>query len=62
MVKMIGYWITSFDDRDFIAPTLTAGEKSSVAVVPIQNLQAWEDYQLGRQRMAKRTNAGRKLR
>jgi len=37
--------------------TLTAGEKARVASVPTQNLEAWEAYQLGRQRMAKRTSA-----
>ena len=26
MVKMIGYWITSFDDRDFIAPQELVGD------------------------------------
>ena len=38
--------------------TLTAGEKARVDAVPTQNLQAWEAYQLGKQRMAKRTSAG----
>ncbi len=38
--------------------TLTAGEKARVEVVPTQNLQAWQAYQLGKQRMAKRTSAG----
>jgi len=38
--------------------TLTAGEKARVNAVPTQNLEAWENYQLGRQRLAKRTSAG----
>jgi TolB-like protein/Tfp pilus assembly protein PilF len=37
--------------------TLTAGEKARVNAVPTQNLQAWEAYQRGKQRMAKRTSA-----
>jgi TolB-like protein len=37
--------------------TLTAGEKARVNAVPTQNLQAWEAYQHGKQRMAKRTSA-----
>jgi TolB-like protein/Flp pilus assembly protein TadD len=36
--------------------TLTAGEKARVAAIPTQNLEAWEAYQLGQQRMAKRTS------
>ena len=35
---------------------LTESEKARVDAVPTQNLQAWEAYQLGRQRMAKRTS------
>jgi TolB-like protein/Flp pilus assembly protein TadD len=38
--------------------TLTAGEKASVETVATQNLEAWEAYQLGKQRMAKRTSGG----
>jgi TolB-like protein/Tfp pilus assembly protein PilF len=38
--------------------TLTAGEQARIQVVPTQNLQAWQAYQLGSQRMAKRTSAG----
>jgi tetratricopeptide (TPR) repeat protein len=38
--------------------TLTAGEKAHVNAAPTQNLQAWENYQLGRQRLAKRTSSG----
>ena len=38
--------------------TLTAGEKARVKAVPTQNLEAWENYQLGRQRLAKRTSSG----
>jgi TolB-like protein/Tfp pilus assembly protein PilF len=40
--------------------TLTAGEKARVNAVPTQNLEAWENYQLGRQRLAKRTSAALK--
>ena len=36
--------------------TLTAGEKARVSAVPTQSLEAWEAYQLGKQRMAKRTS------
>jgi TolB-like protein/Tfp pilus assembly protein PilF len=35
--------------------TLTAAEKVRVNIVPTRNLAAWEAYQLGRQRMARRT-------
>jgi TolB-like protein/Tfp pilus assembly protein PilF len=38
--------------------TLTTAERNSVNAVPTQNLQAWEAYQLGKQRMARRTSAG----
>jgi TolB-like protein/Flp pilus assembly protein TadD len=38
--------------------TLTAGEQARVNAVPTQNLEAWESYQLGRQRLAKRTSSG----
>jgi TolB-like protein/Tfp pilus assembly protein PilF len=38
--------------------TLTAGETTRMNAVPTQNLEAWENYQLGRQRLAKRTSAG----
>lgn len=38
--------------------TLTAGERARVNAIPTQKLQAWEAYQLGKQRMAKRTSAG----
>jgi tetratricopeptide (TPR) repeat protein len=38
--------------------TLTAGEKARVNAVPTRNLEAWESYQLGRQRLAKRTSSG----
>ena len=38
--------------------TLTAGEKARVNAIPTQNLEAWEAYQLGKQRMAERTSAG----
>ncbi len=37
--------------------TLTPAEKARVNVVPTQNLEAWEAYQLGKQRMAQRTSA-----
>ena len=35
--------------------TLTAAEKARVNIVPTRNLAAWEAFQLGRQRMARRT-------
>jgi TolB-like protein/Tfp pilus assembly protein PilF len=35
---------------------LTEGEKGRVDAVPTENLAAWEAYQLGRQRLAKRTS------
>ena len=35
---------------------LSPAEKARVNTVPTQNLQAWEAYQLGKQRMAKRTS------
>ncbi len=35
---------------------LTEGEKGRVDAVPTQSLAAWEAYQLGRQRLAKRTS------
>jgi len=36
--------------------TLTAGEKARVDAIPTRSLEAWETYQLGRQRMARRTS------
>ena len=36
--------------------TLTAGETARVDAVPTQNLEAWEAYQFGKQRMARRTS------
>jgi len=38
--------------------TLTVGEKVRMNAVPTQSLEAWENYQLGRQRLAKRTSTG----
>jgi TolB-like protein len=38
--------------------TLTPAEQARTQTVPTRNLQAWEAYQLGRQRMARRTVAG----
>jgi len=35
---------------------LTEGEKARVDALPTQNLEAWEAYQLGKQRMARRTS------
>ena len=35
---------------------LTAGEKARVDAVPTQSIEAWESYQLGKQRMARRTS------
>jgi len=37
--------------------TLTADEKTRLSAIPTQNLEAWEAYQLGKQRMARRTSA-----
>ena len=37
---------------------LTPAEKARAAVVPTRNLAAWEAYQLGKQRVAKRTSGG----
>jgi TolB-like protein/Tfp pilus assembly protein PilF len=37
--------------------TLTADEKMRLNAIPTQNLEAWEAYQIGKQRMAKRTSA-----
>ena len=37
--------------------SLTAGELAQVTAIPTQNLEAWQAYQLGRQRMASRTSA-----
>jgi TolB-like protein/thioredoxin-like negative regulator of GroEL len=37
---------------------LTPTEQARVSAVPTRNLEAWEAYQLGRQRMAKRTSEG----
>jgi TolB-like protein/Flp pilus assembly protein TadD len=35
---------------------LTAGEKARVDAVPTQSIEAWESYQLGKQRMARRSS------
>ncbi len=37
---------------------LTPAEKSRASVVPTRDLEAWEAFQLGKQRMAKRTSVG----
>ena len=37
--------------------TLTPAEQARVDAMPTQNLEAWEAYQLGKQRMARRTSA-----
>jgi TolB-like protein/Tfp pilus assembly protein PilF len=37
---------------------LTPAEQARVKAVPTQNLKAWEAYQLGQQRMARRTSKG----
>jgi TolB-like protein/cytochrome c-type biogenesis protein CcmH/NrfG len=37
--------------------TLTEDEKARVNAIPTQNLEAWQAYQLGKQRMASRTGA-----
>jgi TolB-like protein/Flp pilus assembly protein TadD len=38
--------------------TLTPAEKARASVVPTRNLEAWEAYQLGKQRLARRTSTG----
>jgi TolB-like protein/Tfp pilus assembly protein PilF len=38
--------------------SLTPAEQERAKLVPTQNLDAWEAYQLGKQRMAKRSSAG----
>jgi TolB-like protein/Tfp pilus assembly protein PilF len=43
---------------DTLNATLTVGEKARVAAIPTQSLEAWEAYQLGKQRVAKRTSDG----
>ena len=43
---------------DALNATLTAVEKARVAAIPTQNLEAWEAYQIGKQRLAKRTSDG----
>jgi tetratricopeptide (TPR) repeat protein len=40
---------------DALKAELTQGEKARVDAVPTRNLEAWEAYQLGRQRLARRT-------
>ncbi len=37
---------------------LTAGEQARVDAVPTQSIEAWEAYQLGKQRMARRSSEG----
>ena len=37
--------------------TLTPAEQAAINAIPTQNLEAWEAYQLGKQRMASRTSA-----
>ena len=43
---------------DALQATLTPAQKKTVDAVPTQSLEAWESYQLGRQRMAQRTVEG----
>ena len=42
---------------DALRASLTAGEQARVDTIPTQNLEAWQAYQLGKQRMASRTSA-----
>ena len=42
---------------DALKTTLTPGERKRLSAIPTQDLQAWEAYQLGKQRMATRTSA-----
>lgn len=43
---------------DALKTALTPEEQARVSAVPTHNLEAWEAYQIGRQRMAQRTSAG----
>ena len=43
---------------DALKANLTPGERRRVDINPTKNLDAWEAYQLARQRLAKRTTAG----
>ena len=43
---------------DALKAALTPAEKARASAVPTRNLEAWEAYQLGRQRVAKRTSEG----
>jgi TolB-like protein len=43
---------------DALKATLTPGERIRVDSIPTRNLDAWEAYQLARQRIARRTSAG----
>jgi TolB-like protein/Tfp pilus assembly protein PilF len=45
---------------DALKAALTPAEKARVNTIPTRNLEAWEAYQLGKQRMAKRTSEGLK--
>jgi TolB-like protein/Tfp pilus assembly protein PilF len=43
---------------DALKTALTPAERARAKEVPTQNLKAWGDYQLGKQRVAKRTSEG----
>ena len=43
---------------DALKTSLTADEQAQVNAIPTESLEAWQDYQLGKQRMATRTSAG----
>ncbi len=40
---------------DALKATLTPAERKHLSAIPTKNLEAWETYQLGKQRMARRT-------
>ena len=42
---------------DALKTSLSAGELAQVNAIPTESLEAWQDYQLGKQRMAARTSA-----
>ena len=43
---------------DALKSSLTAGEQVRIYAIPTQNLEAWQAYQIGKQRMAPRTSTG----
>ncbi len=51
-------WAESYDRELTAANIFAIQSEVAVNAVPTQNLEAWENYQLGRQRLAKRTSTG----